>query len=726
MANFNPTAAANYGAVASYLDKLLPKSFKAGSDVQMIQTGSGFLSQKEWQQLQLATNDARVANSLLSVTEFKTAIGSIAETGITRKMTQRGGANVTEAPAVSAISVNLDSTAENKVIEKKIDTATNLNTGGEAQLRFYFAPGAVNKVTWKYEQGTDLSIEKTNTVSEGQTSGGSKSLEVGVTASGGFAGFGLEISASQNMTEQWEKVRQVDFSSSKTQTVSQKGGADFEFDVSGITPDANGRYWYNPTVELIPGKQYIAEIRVSTAKIVTSLKAPIDLYGNNFITTADDKGINSTISVADAIDLALKKGFPLLDRANNTPLGFKYNRLDQAVTVDATANANSSTAVLATTNVTTPDGKKGLYIGVEVNPGSYAAVATVGTEDGPFSSNHVLSTPNTPLDVDLSKVELTSGVGVFLNFKDESQIRQNQVSIHGSQSISGDHVVVGDKDHSFVSFKNSIIEAGNGYNNVVIKEGETGNTFHLGGGGDTVTLDGNENFVDAGAGENVFIIKGKGTNYLATGQGGDVLKFTSKDSMTYITDYNPNEDRIEFGGDLTSKDAKVVYDSAKQAYYVYANNKEIAYLSVKSDALPSLNEAGTVQGTQITPVDFNAKTVTFIGLLYAEALNRAPDKDGISYWQQKLDAGLSKVDFVNALYTSSEFNNLHASNKDFVNELYIDLLGRHADTGGEAAWIKALDAGASRASVVGAFTHSDEFVQLVGNPQAAPVTAIAG
>ena len=57
-----------------------------------------------------------------------------------------------------------------------------------------------------------------------------------------------------------------------------------------------------------------------------------------------------------------------------------------------------------------------------------------------------------------------------------------------------------------------------------------------------------------------FIIKSKGINYLATGQGADTIKFTSKDGMTYVTDFNIGEDRIEFGGGLTAKDAKIIYD----------------------------------------------------------------------------------------------------------------------------------------------------------------------
>ena len=110
-----------------------------------------------------------------------------------------------------------------------------------------------------------------------------------------------------------------------------------------------------------------------------------------------------------------------------------------------------------------------------------------------------------------------------------------------------------------------------------------------------------------------------------------------------------------------------------------------------------------------------------INNLYLAAFGRTADQGGLTYWNAKLDGGLSKIDLTNIFLSSDEYNTLHKSNEDFIKELYVDLLERNGETGGLQSWIGALDSGVSRAVVVNAFTHSAEFVQLVG--QVAPAAA---
>jgi len=110
-----------------------------------------------------------------------------------------------------------------------------------------------------------------------------------------------------------------------------------------------------------------------------------------------------------------------------------------------------------------------------------------------------------------------------------------------------------------------------------------------------------------------------------------------------------------------------------------------------------------------------------INYLYLAAFGRTADEGGLTYWKAKLDSGLSKIDLTNIFLSSDEYNTLHKSNEDFIKELYVDLLERNGETGGLQSWIGALESGVSRAVVVNAFTHSAEFVQLVG--QVAPAAA---
>jgi Domain of unknown function (DUF4214) len=169
----------------------------------------------------------------------------------------------------------------------------------------------------------------------------------------------------------------------------------------------------------------------------------------------------------------------------------------------------------------------------------------------------------------------------------------------------------------------------------------------------------------------------------------------------------------------------------------------------------------------------------FVTALYQDILNRAPDQGGLSFYTNALDTGqLTRAQVVSAIETSAEHqtnivNNLYqtllarvptptelqaglnilasggsstqieggilssdeyfnlngGTNVGFVTALYRDVLHRTPDTAGLNAYVSALDAGASRQSVVNAFLTSQEnetnqvntlFTQLLGR---APTTA---
>lgn len=268
-----------------------------------------------------------------------------------------------------------------------------------------------------------------------------------------------------------------------------------------------------------PNKVYVAELRVKTATIETPINTSIEISGNNFIKTesASQQGIKFTSSVtaAKAIDDALNSGgYKLLNPNTNVPTGYKYDSSNNAVFVTAAAKGVGSVSVEASDGIAVPSSpQKGLWLGVVVD------TTNLKSDPAMLKSNFSLSSTDadnqsinsiSALDVDLAQVKRSEKEGVYLDFASEESLSQNLIAIHGSQSVVGDHVVVANKDHSFISFKNSIVEAGNGYNNVMIKEGENGNTFKLGGGGDTIAIYGDNNFVDAGAGTNVFYHKKQG------------------------------------------------------------------------------------------------------------------------------------------------------------------------------------------------------------------------
>lgn len=114
------------------------------------------------------------------------------------------------------------------------------------------------------------------------------------------------------------------------------------------------------------------------------------------------------------------------------------------------------------------------------------------------------------------------------------------------------------------------------------------------------------------------------------------------------------------------------------------------------------------------PLLLDGSAVTFLTGLYASALDRAPDSGGLRYWESALDAGASRKAVIEAFFAGPEYSGLHRANADFVAELYQDVLGRLPDTGGLLYWNNQLDAGATRAQLVGAFVHSSEFSHFLG------------
>jgi hypothetical protein len=299
--------------------------------------------------------------------------------------------------------------------------------------------------------------------------------------------------------------------------------------------------------------------------------------------------------------------------------------------------------------------------------------------------------------MDLSKVDRFNGKSVQLT------------------GISGQsHITLGDLDYWLYSFQNAIISTGSGFNTVIIKEGDVGNSYKLGGGGDTIEISGDRNFVDAGAGANSVTVRGSGSNTLLSGPGADIVKLTSKTAYLMVADWDPNLDRIDIAGDLIGTKVNVIYNPSSEAYIVSADDRVIAALYTEDTKTPKIDSAGVFQGTSIVPIDFRAEKTVFINEVYTQALDRAPDRSGLAYWMNSIDSSVSRGAFIKAVFAGDEFTKLHESNSSFVDELYVDFLGRAADVAGKQAYLNFLDAGGSRADVIEWFIQSPEFVQLVG------------
>jgi peptidoglycan hydrolase-like amidase len=99
-----------------------------------------------------------------------------------------------------------------------------------------------------------------------------------------------------------------------------------------------------------------------------------------------------------------------------------------------------------------------------------------------------------------------------------------------------------------------------------------------------------------------------------------------------------------------------------------------------------------------------------ISELYEKVFGRPADSGGRSYWLQQVERGMRIEQIAAQLYGSAEyFNAAGRTNERFVDELYLDLMGRPSDPSGKAHWVQQLDAGRlNRTQVAASFYASLE------------------
>lgn len=102
----------------------------------------------------------------------------------------------------------------------------------------------------------------------------------------------------------------------------------------------------------------------------------------------------------------------------------------------------------------------------------------------------------------------------------------------------------------------------------------------------------------------------------------------------------------------------------------------------------------------------------FIILLYENTLGRYPSQGEIDYWERELSNGRTGADTAYGFLFSKEFQNKNYGNSEYVEHLYLSLMGRPSDSAGMAYWVKRLEDGMSRNYVFGQFINSREFGNL--------------
>jgi serralysin len=96
--------------------------------------------------------------------------------------------------------------------------------------------------------------------------------------------------------------------------------------------------------------------------------------------------------------------------------------------------------------------------------------------------------------------------------------------------------------------------------------------------------------------------------------------------------------------------------------------------------------------------------------LYQAALNRTPDQNGLAGWIKYLDEGNSLVSASQQFIDSGEFKTKYGAldDRNFVNQLYLNVLNRNGEAAGINGWVDGLAHGLSRAQVLQGFSESSE------------------
>ena len=190
--------------------------------------------------------------------------------------------------------------------------------------------------------------------------------------------------------------------------------------------------------------------------------------------------------------------------------------------------------------------------------------------------------------------------------------------------------------------------------------------INAGPGDDQITQRGGGEYIDGGPGIDTVTLRGNKSEYTITKNG----------AMTTVTDNVAGRDGID-------------------------TLQNVENLKFKDGNLA------------ISANSIAAKVYSF----YDAVLDRAPDPQGLSYWEDKIDEGATIKEFAASVVASPEFKGIYQegteTNATFVESLYKHVLNRSSDAAGKSFWTAFLDNGGSRTDAALAFSDSAEYQKMI-------------
>ncbi|MBT2802064.1 cadherin domain-containing protein, partial [Halomonas sp. ISL-56] len=233
--------------------------------------------------------------------------------------------------------------------------------------------------------------------------------------------------------------------------------------------------------------------------------------------------------------------------------------------------------------------------------------------------------------------------------------------------------------------------------------------------GNAVITGGSGNNIVIGDDAAQYIVLGEGDDVLYGGGGDDVIGSEEGDDRLFGGNGN---DEL-FGGagaDVLhgGRDVDVASYQGNRDEYVVTQFHSVITVSRRDDAsdVDTLINIETLRFTDDEDSISYANDLEWIAGLYAQVLGRQGDVDGVQYWAQRHDEGMSKADmallFINSVEAGEQLSTQDQNMDAILDILYRSLLDREADAEGKAYWASQIETGASLRDVAEGFMASDE------------------
>lgn len=155
------------------------------------------------------------------------------------------------------------------------------------------------------------------------------------------------------------------------------------------------------------------------------------------------------------------------------------------------------------------------------------------------------------------------------------------------------------------------------------------------------------------------------------------------------------------------------YDEAINHYSVLRTVEDMYHLPYAGAS------AGATPITDIWTTSTATASQKYVTAVYEDVLGRSPDAGGLAYWSGKIDQGAAISGVAESIAHSDEYYATFVIKPD-----YLKLLGRPADDTGLASWTQAMHNGLTDQQLEADFAASDEFYKTSGGTNTAWVDAV--